>query len=88
WGRPFGPPPQASVTNSRMPKAHQILIIVWSLACVSGLGIFLFQIYGPAITPQTGYDGRGLTFAVSFFVFLWAVPVGVVYTLGRRQKSR
>lgn len=68
-----------------MPKPFLYLIIVWSLVCVSGLGIFLFQLMGPSITPQTGYDSRGLALALVFFALLWAAPVAVVSIKGRRQ---
>jgi hypothetical protein len=65
----------------------RLLILIWSLACVSGLGIFLFQIFGPSLVPQTGYDGRGITLAIAFFAFLWIVPVGVIAAVGRRQRN-
>lgn len=71
-----------------IPRFFQYLILVWSVICVSGLGIFLFQIFGPQITPQTAYEGTGLLTAVGFFIFLWAVPVGTLAAIGRRQKEQ
>lgn len=70
-----------------MPKIFQTLIIVWTLVCLSGLGIFLFQIFGPSIVPQTGYDNRSLTLAIIFFGFLWLIPVAIIVVAGRRHGS-
>ncbi len=71
-----------------IPKFFQYLIIVWTVVCASGLGIFLFQIFGPQIEPQTAYDGTGVLTAVGFFIFLWVVPVGTMTFVGRRRKEQ
>ncbi|MHB0866349.1 MAG: hypothetical protein ACYC29_01765 [Thermoleophilia bacterium] len=71
-----------------MPKFFKNLILVWTVVCASGLGIFLFQIYGPALEPQTTYEGTGVAMSVGFFVFLWLVPVGIMTVAGRRRKDR
>ncbi|MBE0428558.1 MAG: hypothetical protein IBX61_01645 [Thermoleophilia bacterium] len=70
-----------------MSKSHQNLIIVWSVVCASGLGIFLFQIFTPAVPPQTGYDSGKLALAIGFFFLLWSVPAGLIWAAGRRQKE-
>lgn len=68
-----------------IPKSFQYLILVWTVVCISGLGIFLFEILGPQITPQTGYQGTGLLTTIGFFVFLWVAPVGTLAIIGRRR---
>jgi len=75
-------------TVKRIPKFFQYLIIVWTVVCLSGLGIFLFELYGPQLTPQTAYQGTGVLTTLGFFLFLWGVPVGTLATIGRRQKEQ
>lgn len=70
-----------------MPKTYLYLIIVWTLVCVSGLGIFLFQTFGPRIPVEPDYTGAALAAAVFFWVIAWAIPVGVLFFRGRRQKA-
>lgn len=71
----------------KMPKFFKHLILVWTVVCVSGLSIFLFQVFGPGIETQTAYEGSSLVTSVVFFIFLWIVPVGVLVAAGRRQKD-
>ncbi|MHB9054114.1 MAG: hypothetical protein ACYC5F_09075 [Thermoleophilia bacterium] len=70
-----------------MPRTYLYLILVWSLVCLSGLGIFLFQTFGPRIDVEAGYTGLGLAVAIGFWVVAWAIPVSVLYIRGRRQKA-
>ena len=66
-----------------MPKIYLYLIIVWSLACASGLGIFLFQVFGPKITNEPAYSGAALAITVGFWVVAWAVPSAIITHRGR-----
>ncbi|MHB8858498.1 MAG: hypothetical protein ACYC6Z_03300 [Thermoleophilia bacterium] len=70
-----------------MPRTYLYLILVWSLVCASGLGIFLFQTFGPRIDVEADYTGLGLAVAVAFWVLAWALPVSVLFVRGRRQKA-
>jgi len=69
-----------------MPRTYLYLILVWSLVCASGLGIFLFQNFGPRIDNEPGYTGAALAVTVVFWLVAWAVPVIFAAVRGRRQK--
>jgi len=68
-----------------MAKIYQYLIGVWSVVCLSGLGIFLFQTFGPRVSPEPDYTGAALAVTVLFWVIAWAAPVSVLWVKGRRQ---
>ncbi|MCL6106637.1 MAG: hypothetical protein M1309_04735 [Actinobacteria bacterium] len=59
------------------------LIIVWSVICLSGAGVFLFEAVGP------GSDGSGAIFplaiTIGFWVLLWLAPVGFLALFGRQR---
>ncbi len=71
-----------------MPNIYRYLIIVWSLACVSGLGIFLFQVFGPRITNEPAYSGFALAVTIGFWVVAWAGPTTILAVRGRREKEQ
>jgi hypothetical protein len=71
-----------------MSKSHFYLVLVWSLICASGLGIFLFQTFGPRIDIGGGDDGAlNPAVAVGFWVFIWAAPVLVLTIVSRRREG-
>ena len=70
-----------------MPKVFLYLIIVWTLICVSGLGVFLFEMYGPGSDVNSPNQLESPVFTAGFWVFLWIVPVIVLIVLSRRQKN-
>ena len=70
-----------------MPKSFLYLILVWTIVILSGLGIFLFQMFGPRIDVEPDLTGAALVSAIAFFIVAWAIPVGVLVAVGRRQKA-
>lgn len=70
-----------------MPKVFLYTIIVWSIVCASGLGVFLFQAYGPPIFIGPAYSTAAVAVTAVFWVIAWAMPVGILAILGRRQKG-
>lgn len=70
-----------------MPKLFLYIIIVWSIICASGLGIFLFQVFGPSIYAEPVYDAAEVAVTAVFWVIAWAIPVAILAMRGRRQKG-
>lgn len=70
-----------------MPKSFLYIIIVWSVACASGLGVFLFQVFGPSIAIEPAYSTAAVAVTVAFWVIAWALPVAILAIRGRRQKG-
>ncbi|MHB9112243.1 MAG: hypothetical protein ACYC4D_06410 [Thermoleophilia bacterium] len=70
-----------------MPKPFLYIIIVWSVVCASGLGVFLFQVFGPAIAIEPTYSIAAVAVTVAFWVIVWALPVAIMVIRGRRQKG-
>lgn len=63
------------------------IIIVWSIVCASGLGVFLFQAFGPSIYVEPSYSTAEITVTGVFWVIAWAIPVTILAIRGRRQKG-
>ncbi|MBI5869711.1 MAG: hypothetical protein HZB44_01955 [Actinobacteria bacterium] len=70
-----------------MPKPFLYIIIVWSIVCASGLGVFLFQVFGPSIVIEPTYSTAAVVVTVVFWVIAWALPVAILVIRGRRQKG-
>ncbi|MHB8792732.1 MAG: hypothetical protein ACYC6O_05285 [Thermoleophilia bacterium] len=70
-----------------MPKSFLYIIIVWSVVCASGLGVFLFQVYGPSIAIEPTYSTAAVAVTVAFWVIGWALPAAVLVIRGRKQKG-
>lgn len=70
-----------------MPKIYLYLILVWSVVCASGLGIFLFQNFGPRISDEPDYGGGALAVTIFFWLIVWAAPSIILAVRGRRQKA-
>ena len=73
--------------QNAMPKIYQYIIIVWSVACASGLGIFLFQVYGPRITNEPQYSAADVAVTALFWLIVWAAPVVFLAIRGRGRKE-
>lgn len=67
-----------------MQKPYLYIIIVWSIVCVSGLGVFLFQVFGPSIFIEPVYSTAAVAVTVVFWVIAWAMPVAILAIRGRR----
>lgn len=67
-----------------MAKPFFWLIIIWSIICASGLGIYLLQVYKPII-PGTSGDFFDISSAIGFWIFVWIVPAGLLAFIGRRK---
>ncbi len=69
-----------------MPKLYLYLIIVWSVICASGLGVFLLEVFGPSLSVD-GSDSAAINPAVgiAFWLFLWVAPVTVITIVSRRH---
>ena len=70
-----------------MPKPFLYIIIVWSIVCASGLGVFLFQVFGPSIAIEPTYSTAAVAVTIAFWVIAWALPVAILKIRGRRQKG-
>ena len=70
-----------------MPKPFLYIIIVWSVVCASGLGIFLFQVFGPSIVIEPTDSSATVAVTVGFWMIAWALPVTILMVRGRRQKG-
>jgi len=70
-----------------LPKPYLYIIIVWTIVCASGLGVFLFQVFGPSIFIEPAYSNAAVAATIVFWVIAWALPVAVLAMLGRRQKG-
>lgn len=69
------------------PKLFRYLIIVWSVVCLSGLGIFLFEKYGPGSeVNMTAYLESPLL-TVAFWFIVWMIPSAVMMLAARRQRD-
>ncbi len=73
--------------QTNIPKNYFYLIIVWSIVCASGLGIFLFQALGPALPDEPAYTGTALAITVIFWIIVWALPSAILFFRGRREKG-
>lgn len=69
------------------PKLFSYLIIVWSVICVSGLGVFLFEMYGPGSDVNAPANLEHPAITVGFWVFVWIVPVVIMIVARRRQQD-
>jgi len=61
------------------------LVIAWSVVCASGLGVFLFEIFGPRFS--IGADEQPYAsplLAIGFWIFLWAVPIAAIAIISRQ----
>ncbi|RJQ45687.1 MAG: hypothetical protein C4534_04090 [Gaiellales bacterium] len=68
------------------PKLFYYLIAVWSVACASGLGIFLFEMYGPGSEVSATVNLENPLVTVGFWLVVWALPAAVLALAARRRK--
>lgn len=67
------------------PKLFKYLILVWAVVCLSGLGVFLFELYGPGSeVNSTEYLESPLT-TLGFWLVMWLVPTVILLIAARRQ---
>ena len=64
-------------------NVRTILIIVWSVVCLSGLSAFLFEMLGPG-TSDSAVDSAAIAVTLVFWAVVWFVPVAVLFFIGRR----
>jgi hypothetical protein len=67
-----------------MAKSFLWLIIVWSVICASGLGIYLYQFFDPII-PSPGRNTGDLALPVTFWVIAWLLPSLIMALAGRKR---
>lgn len=67
-----------------MQRAYIYLIIVWTVVCVSGLGVFLFEQYGPGSEAGMTQTLDSPLVTAGFWLFVWSVPATVLLFIGRR----
>ncbi len=67
-----------------MSNFRKQLALVWTVVCISGLSIFLFQFYHPALPGYGGTSGVGIT--IVFWFLAWAVPMAAILFAGRRKE--
>lgn len=70
------------------PKLFTYLIVVWTIVCFSGLGIFLFELYGPGsdLNAPAAYPQSPLITA-GFWLMMWLLPTIVMVIAARRQEN-
>jgi hypothetical protein len=69
------------------PKLFNYLIIVWLVICASGLGVFLFEMFGPGSDVNSPSNLQHPAITVGFWLFLWLVPTIIMEIARRRQED-
>ncbi|MHB0914720.1 MAG: hypothetical protein ACYC5A_05160 [Thermoleophilia bacterium] len=69
------------------PKLFTYLIIVWAVVCFSGLGVFLFELYGPGSDLNSPANQQNPMVTAVFWLIMWLAPTVVMVIAARRQDN-
>lgn len=69
------------------PKLLNYLIIVWSVVCLSGLAIFMFETYGPGSDVNSPAYLESPLVTIGFWLAVWIMPTIILVLAARRHKS-